>query len=89
MSCTFLESSFIDCMVELLESCVSEMMKGSDPASKILWILPESVGTAHKQQFEAFWNATLGYIFSPLFLAEIINNTLLQARSMGGKTGHK
>lgn len=45
MSCTFLESSFIDCMVELLESCVSEMMKGSDPASNTLWIFPESVGT--------------------------------------------
>lgn len=33
------------CMLELLESCVSEMMKGSDPASNTLWILPESVSS--------------------------------------------
>lgn len=44
MSGTFLESSLIDCTGEGLESCVSEMMNGLDPASKTLWIFPESVG---------------------------------------------
>lgn len=47
---TFLESSFIDCMFDWLESCVSEMMKGLDPASNTLWIFPESVGTAGWRQ---------------------------------------
>lgn len=54
MSGTFLESSLIDCTGEGLESCVSEMMNGLDPASKTLWIFPESVGAkthtdTHKQ----------------------------------------
>lgn len=50
--CTFLESSFIDCTVDGLKSCVSEMMKGWDPASNTLWIFPLSMGTAHKQLWE-------------------------------------
>lgn len=74
MSCTFLESSFIDCMVEWLESCVSEMMKGSDPASKTLWIFPESVGAAQKEHFETLKHDSVVYIFSLLFLAEILGN---------------
>lgn len=44
MSGTFLESSLMDCTGEGLESCVSEMMNGLDPASRTLWIFPESVG---------------------------------------------
>lgn len=32
-------------MIEEFESCVSDMIKGSDPDSKTLWIFPESVGT--------------------------------------------
>lgn len=43
MSRTLLESSFIDCTADWLESCVSEMMKGSESASNTLWIFPESV----------------------------------------------
>ncbi len=63
---TFLESSFIDWTVDWLESCVSEMMKGSDPASNTLWIFPESVGTAHQQQFEMLY---FGVIMQAIFLA--------------------
>lgn len=48
MSCTLLESSFIDWMRELLGSCVSEIMKGCDPASNTLWIFPESAETENK-----------------------------------------
>lgn len=44
--CTFFESSLNAFMLELLATCVSEMMKGFEPASKTLWIFPESVGRA-------------------------------------------
>lgn len=42
MSSTFMESSLMDCTGEGLDSCVSEIMKGLDPASRTLWTFPES-----------------------------------------------
>lgn len=36
MNRTFWELSFINCMVDSLESCVSEIMKGLAPASSTL-----------------------------------------------------
>lgn len=56
---TFWESSFIDCMVDSLESCVSEMMKGLAPASSTLWIFPVSLGKAQKKVLEALFGREL------------------------------
>lgn len=42
MSGTFMESSLMDCTGERLDSCVSEIMKGLEPASRTLWTFPES-----------------------------------------------
>lgn len=70
MSGTFLESSLIDCTGERLDSCVSEMMNGLDPASKTLWIFPESVGVRHTHtELLLFQDTMLLFFFfwSPLF----------------------
>lgn len=70
MSGTFLESSWIDCTGERLDSCVSEMMNGLDPASKTLWIFPESVGVRHTHRAVIIprHNVALFFFFwSPLF----------------------
>lgn len=41
-------------------NCVSDMIKGFDPASKTLWIFPESVGTEQKPYY--FWDMTLAIV---------------------------
>lgn len=51
VSWTFLESSLKYCTGERLDSCVSEMMKGLDPASNTLWIFPESRSNTHTMSY--------------------------------------
>lgn len=57
-----MESSLIACTIDWPHKCVSDMIKGLDPASKTLWIFPESVGTEQKQCY--FWDMTLAIVSS-------------------------